>query len=318
MEISVILCTFNRCTSLASTLESIAASQIPEEIEWEVLVVDNNSTDQTREVVESFCLRYQGRFRYIFELQQGLSFARNAGVREARGQILAFTDDDVIVDPKWLHNLTASFEKGEWAGTGGRIVAANSFTCPGWLSLQGPFNSGGVIALFDLGDRPCAISRPPFGANMSYRREMFQKYGYFRTDLGRRAGSMLSNEDTEFGRRLMARGERLWYEPSAVVYHPVPVNRLTKEYFLRFWFNFGRSQFREAERRPDVLGIIPRWCFTIPKLAVTALPVRAFHWLLAINPQRRFFFKGTVWMSFGQMAEMHRVWLEQRRDGESS
>ena len=116
MKISVILCTYNRCQSLAKTLESIAVSVLPESVEWEVVVVDNNSKDQTREVIEDFCRRNAGRFRYIHESQQGLSHARNAGIREARGEILAFTDDDIIVDNKWLHTLTTPLTSGEWAG----------------------------------------------------------------------------------------------------------------------------------------------------------------------------------------------------------
>ena len=118
MKITVILCTYNRCTILAKALNSVAASRLPESIEWEVLVVDNNSSDRTREVVEDYCRRFPGRFRYLFEPQQGLSYARNAGIREGRGYVLAFMDDDVTVEPEWLQNLTACLQDGEWAGAG--------------------------------------------------------------------------------------------------------------------------------------------------------------------------------------------------------
>src|SRR5208283_4457645 len=107
MRISVILCTYNRASILISALESIVAQTLPESVEWEVLVVDNNSCDQTREVVEDFCRRYPRRFRYVFEPNQGLSHARNSGIREALGEVLAFMDDDVTVEPGWLDNLTA-------------------------------------------------------------------------------------------------------------------------------------------------------------------------------------------------------------------
>src|ERR1700723_3889418 len=100
MQISVILCTYNRCQSLAKALESVAASQLPEAIEWEVLVIDKNSKDQTREAVQDFCRKYPGRSRYLFEQKQGKSNALNTGIREARGGILAFMDDDVIVHPE--------------------------------------------------------------------------------------------------------------------------------------------------------------------------------------------------------------------------
>lgn len=122
MNNAVILCTVNGCWSLGKTLDSVAASTLPEGAEWEVLVVDNNSTDQTREVVEDFFSRFPGRFRYLFEPQPGKSFALNSGCREARGDVLAFLDDDVTVEPTWLQNLTNALDGSEWAGAGGRIV----------------------------------------------------------------------------------------------------------------------------------------------------------------------------------------------------
>ena len=311
MMITVVLCTYNRCQSLAKALESVAGSDIPESVGWEVLVVDNNSKDQTREVVEEFCRRYPGRFRYSFEAKQGKSYALNSAIREARGSILAFIDDDVVVAPTWLRNITAPLDSGEWAGAGGRILAANSFECPSWLPLQGEHNLGGVLALFDLGDCSGTTSEAFFGANVAYRKEMFEKYGFYRTDLGRCGGGLLSNEDTEFSRRIIAGGERLWYEPSAVVYHGVPETRLTKSYFLRFYYDHGRSQIREHANRLDVLGI-PRWCFAIPKMVLTILPSRMGGWLFGSNPKRRFFYKCTVWTTFGEIVELPRIWFQRK------
>jgi len=121
MKITVILCTFNRCQLLVNALESVARSTLPDSVDWEVLVVDNNSSDRTSQVVKSFSQRYPGRFRYLFELRAGKSRALNAGIQEARGNVLAFIDDDVVVEPTWLHNLTVNLNNGEWAGAGGRI-----------------------------------------------------------------------------------------------------------------------------------------------------------------------------------------------------
>ena len=87
MKITVILCTYNRCKRLAKALESVAASALPASVDWEVLVVDNNSKDETRQVIEEFCERYPARFRYVFEPRQGKSNALNTGIREARGEI---------------------------------------------------------------------------------------------------------------------------------------------------------------------------------------------------------------------------------------
>ena len=106
MRVSVILCTYNRCESLRTALQSVAACRFPESTPWEVLVVDNNSKDQTPAVVEEFVQQYPGRFRYLFEPQPGKSHALNSGIQEARGDILAFMDDDVTVDPGWLQTLT--------------------------------------------------------------------------------------------------------------------------------------------------------------------------------------------------------------------
>ncbi len=307
MEISVILCTYNRAQTLAKALDSVAAATLPAGVEWEVVVVDNNSTDQTREVVEEFHRRQPGRFRYVFESHQGLSHARNAGIREARGDVLAFMDDDVTVEATWLQNLTAGLRAGDWAGAGGRILLAQTFSPPRWLALDGPCNMGGILyAHFDLGDKPCELDSPPHGTNMAFQRKMFEKYGGFRPDLGRCGSNMMSNEDTEFGHRLMTAGERFRYEPSAVVRHPVPQDRVRKEYFLAWWFDFGRALVREWGRGPAVLGI-PGPYFKILKLGTIAMAERMGRWMVARNPQKRFFWKCWVWATAGQIKEYCRL-----------
>jgi glucosyl-dolichyl phosphate glucuronosyltransferase len=298
MKITVILCTFNRSQSLARALESVAKSKVPDPVAWEVLVVDNNSRDQTRAVVEEFCRQHPGRFRYLFEPRQGLSQARNRGIREAQGDILAFMDDDVTVEPTWLQNLTANLQDSEWSGAGGRILPERSFSPPSWLSLEGPYAMGGVLDFFDRGKKPDDIDWPPYGTNMAFRRQMFEKYGGFRIDLGRCGDDLLCCEDTEFGRRLVAAGERLRYEPSAIVYHPVPENRLQKGYFLAWYFGLGRSKVRELGGGPKIWGI-PRAYFSILKKGLT--------WLRALRPQQRFFYKAIVWRTAGEIVETHRL-----------
>src|SRR5580658_11381821 len=115
MKITVVICTYNRSASLGKTLASVAVSTMPDSVAWEILVIDNNSRDKTREVVEEFVHRYPDRFRYVFEPKQGKSNALNTGIREARGEILAFTDDDVTVEAGWLQNLCAVLDRTEWA-----------------------------------------------------------------------------------------------------------------------------------------------------------------------------------------------------------
>lgn len=297
MKISVILCTYNRCESLTRALESVAASQMPDSVDWEILVVDNNSKDRTRAVTSEFCLRHPGRVRYLFEAQQGLSNARNAGIHEARSEIIAFTDDDVTVEPTWLHNLTASLHDGFWAGAGGRVCPPQDFTQPNWLTLDGGvMDSSGVLALFDAGTSAGDLKRPPFGANMAFRKDVFQKYGGFRPDLGRCGNNLMGNEDTEFGGRLLAANQSLRYEPAAVVYHPVPKERLNKKYFLAWWFAYGRAMFRQTGARPAVWGV-PRIYFSILS--------RSIRWLTTspLNPKRRFYWKCRLWTASGELCE---------------
>lgn len=307
MNITVILCTYNRSESLARALESVSASVLPASVEWEVLVVDNNSPDRTRDVIEEYCARYPGRFRYLFEGKQGKSNALNSAIRNARGNILAFMDDDVLVAPDWLQNLTAPLASGEFGGAGGRILSQQSFDLPDWLDLDGEYGVGGMLALFDHGDEGFELKTPPFGTNMAFPAEIFAQLGDFRTDMGPCPGSELRNEDMEFGRRVMAAGKKLWYVPDAVVYHAIPPSRISQDYLLRFWYDHGRALIREIGPRPNILGVIPRWCLTIPKICVVTLPQRVFKWLVATDPKRRFFFKGFVWMTLGQIAELPRV-----------
>ena len=304
MKITAILCTYKRCEKLAQAMESLAASILPESDEWEVLVVDNNSPDRTRGVVEEFVRRYPGRFRYLFEAQQGKSHALNAGIREARGEILAFVDDDVTVEPSWLHNLTSDLNNREWAGSGGRILVPPGFAAPRWLALEGPWRQGAALcAHFDLGDTPGELKEAPYGTNMAFRKELFQRYGGFRADLGPRPGSEIRNEDTEFGNRVLAGGERLCYVPSAVVYHPVPEERVSKKFFLARWFALGRAQVREKGPRARIHGI-PRYFFSLPNTALRIFLPQVFGWLRARDPKERFGRKCVAWCTAGRMAEL--------------
>ena len=304
LDVTVILCTYNRCADLVGALDSLAASQMPSSIPWEVLVVDNNSTDGTREVVESFCRRHPERFRYLFEPKPGKSFALNAGIANASSAILAFTDDDASVAPGWLQHLTTPLQHTEWAGSAGRVLPAQKFTPPPWLP-DDLVNWGGILcAYFDLGDDPCELDRAPYGVNMAFRRHVFEKYGGFRTDLGPRPNSQNPNEDTEFGRRLLKAGERLRYEPAAVVYHPVLQGRLTQEYFFSWWYDYGQSMIREMAERPAVWGI-PRDYLTLLRCSLK-IPFTALRWIFSINLQKRFTKRCRVWQQAGQIIELYR------------
>ncbi len=309
MKVTVILCTYNRCQILMKALESVAVSVMPESVEWEVLVVDNNSNDQTREVVQQICRKHPAHFRYLYEPKPGKSNALNSGIRVARGDVLAFIDDDVIVDSLWLQNLTAPFNDSKWAGVGGRILPEWDCHPPPWIPLN---ERGGLgpLVLFDLGTEAAPLTEPPFGTNMAFRRTIFEKYKGFRADLGPHPGSEIRGEDTEFGRRLLQAGEQFWYEPLAVVHHRVPRNRLRQKYFLRWWFDKGRSDIREFGVPKDTtlrVGGIPPYMFR----RLASWTVR---WIIARGPSRRFSCKLKLWSLAGEISESYRVSHTKRTD----
>jgi glucosyl-dolichyl phosphate glucuronosyltransferase len=299
IAISVILCTYNRCESLGKALESVASCIVPDSMAWEILVVDNNSNDHTKTVVEEFSARYPGRFRCIFEAKQGLSNARNAGIKAAQGRAIAFTDDDVTVDPHWLEDLTRPLLEGRCSGVAGRILLGE-FRPPSWLAISGSMSLGGSLVQFDLGDKERALDRAPFGACMAFERSVFDKFGGFRGDLGRTGKNLIGNEDTEFGSRLIAAGLSLLYVPSAIVYHPVLKERLTKRYFRSYWFSYGRAVVRQkAERQPFL---------KVPKTYINEFR-RRYRWMRGEDrnwykkAEGRFFCEVHALMALGQIVE---------------
>ena len=297
MKITVILCTYNRYEALGRALESVAKSVVPEPIRWEVLIVDNNSDDRTKAVAQGFIEKHPGRFRYLFEPKAGKSYALNSGVQESDGDVLAFMDDDVPVEPTWLERITGPMSDQIYAGTGGPILPGGDFSPPSWLSESGPYALA-PFALFAPRSDAGELKEAPFGTNMAFRRIVFEKYGGFRTDLGPSPGSEIRNEDTEFGGRLLAAGERLYYVPSAAVYHPVLKQRLEKRYHLAWWFAKGRADVREFGVTADTIRI---W----------GIPVRLFArgvkmavlWSMAAGSSHRFALKVKLWNTMGAVRE---------------
>lgn len=300
LHISVVLCTYNRCDMLAKALESVASSRLPSAVEWEVVVVDNNSSDDTRDVAEEFCLRFPGRFRYVFEARQGKSYALNAGIQVSNGQVLAFMDDDVSVGPEWLDKLTEGVLQGSWCGAAGRVVPDRSFPYPRWFPTEERYLNGPLV-MFDLGPDSGWLTESPLGVNMAFRREVFVRHGEFRVDLGPRPGSEVRGEDTEFCNRLLVAGETLRYEPRAVVYHAVPNNRLDKEYFLAWWFAKARTDIRASGVPPE----LTRRIAGIPLVYFRRFLLWTLRWLVSTHPGRRFTAKLTVWAVVGQICESY-------------
>jgi glycosyltransferase involved in cell wall biosynthesis len=302
VEISMVLCTYNRAASLAHVLTSLQEMTVPADLSWELMVVDNNSCDATKDVVERFRATSGIPIRYVFEPQPGLSHARNTGISQARGNIILFTDDDVTVDKHWVTRIRAAFREHDCMAVGGRIHAVWPGPKPSWFQERGPYASPPAITFFDLGDAVCVPEQPPVGANMAFRRQAFEKYGTFRVDLGRVTNMLMGGEDFEFFDRLRNGGERVLYIPDAIVHHPVTQERLEKRYFESWAFNAARSGIRYSglEKAAVYYFGIPRYYFRM------LLENLVMYWC-TFNPDRRFFYKLQVYILAGRMLETRRL-----------
>jgi glycosyltransferase involved in cell wall biosynthesis len=245
--VSVVLCTFNRSALLVRAIEALL-HQKPGTPSYEVVIVDNKSTDDTREIVERFLP--SAVVRYEFEERPGLSFARNHGVARARADILAFTDDDVRVDTGWIESIAQTFqERPAIEMAGGKVRPEWEESPPSWLAATGT----GPLALVDYGDRPFEIgaARPVclIGANVAVRRRAFDRVGGFSTRLQRVGEGIGSTEDHDFQVRVIASGGTACYEPRITVRAVVPRERLSKRYH-RAWHQ-GHGRFYALMRDPS-------------------------------------------------------------------
>lgn len=237
-SISVIISTHNRCESLKSTLNSLLCQEDNEKskFNYEVIIVDNNSSDNTKEIVYSYEQKFAGRLKYVFEPKQGLSYGRNRGILVSRGDILAFTDDDVVVMKNWLNNIAKVFEETDADAVCGKILPTWASQPKDWLYelWQHKNNTLGVLALFDLGSKLLKIEQSRigfFGANMVFKRNVFDLCGGF--------AEVPRATDSEFFSRVFAKGLNLYYSPEISVYHLIPQHRMTRNYFIKWSFRSG-------------------------------------------------------------------------------
>jgi glycosyltransferase involved in cell wall biosynthesis len=240
IKYSVVIATYNRGDELRRTLQSLAGLKTPGA--WEVVVVDNNSTDNTAAVVRDEAARFSVPLRYVHEQVQGRSAALNAGIAAARGRIIVTTDDDVRVEADWLEQAGTALETLGCDYIGGRVLPLWGGPRPAWLSdRSGPHWA--VIALLDYGDAPFELTtKMPLGVNMAFRREVFDTVGGWDPRVGRKAGTLLGQEVREWCIRARGRGVRGCYAPGLVVQHVIPADRLDKRYFRRWFYWRGISR----------------------------------------------------------------------------
>jgi glycosyltransferase involved in cell wall biosynthesis len=254
MKISVVVCTYNRCESLKRTLKGFSEVVFPEGYSWELVLVDNNSKDETKIIAEEFKEESGLNVKYVFEAKQGLSYARNRGINHSKGEVIAFTDDDVMVDRYWLSNIERAFEEHDVSCVGGKILPVWEIPKPKWLKHDLHY----MLALLDYGDKPFYLRSPIiWGANFSVKADIFGKYGGFDTNLGRIPGRLFAGEETEFARRILNEGEKILYDPNAVVYHYIPSDKISKRYFRKWKYDQGilRASLRGNSKHKRYLGI---------------------------------------------------------------
>ncbi|MDF1582306.1 MAG: glycosyltransferase [Methyloprofundus sp.] len=270
MDASIIICTYNRAESLKDTLAALHKQQTVNYKDWEIIIVDNNSKDHTRQVVEKAQHDWP-QLRYVFEEKQGLSYARNHGIACATGEVIVFTDDDVLPEPEWLETTLSGMKKYNADACGGFIAPIWETQPPKWLTER----FYGFLAVRTERSDDYPIIEPgqaPFGANMAFKKNVFEKVGLFDTSRGRKGAVLASGEDGEMFERILKAGLKSMFLGQSRVHHKVESFRVTKGYFRRWRYqsslNIAVSQGLVGERR---LFNVPLYVFPQLLRAITRM-----------------------------------------------
>jgi glycosyltransferase involved in cell wall biosynthesis len=265
MRLDVIIPTYNRAPLLRRALESLLAAERPAGLSTTVVVVDNRSTDDTRDVVQQYMPQFGGALRYVFAPTAGRSPALNAGIAASGGDLVAMIDDDEEVDREWLTTIATVFADASVDFIGGPYVPRWGGPRPSWLGTSyraavGWVDSGPVVRQFGSG-----FDAMLMGGNAVIRRQILERVGPYATDLGRSAGTqLLSCEDRDMFYRLLAAEARGFYRPDLVILHYVPPERLTKRYFRRWCFWHGASLAMLDVRQPAQV----QYLFSVPRYMI--------------------------------------------------
>ena len=285
IRISLVIPTHNRAQQLIAALESVVRQTLPAAA-WECVVVDNNSADDTPERFAAFAAAHpECNLRRVEERRPGVSYARNRGLDEARAPIVAFIDDDERINESFLQSYLEFFESHPGAVVaGGRIIAEYPEGRPAWMSryvempIANPMDFGPSV-------RPFPAGRVPGGGNMAFRREGLRRFGGFDPSLGRVNGELIGGEENDLFERLLRGGETIWYLPGAVMWHIIPPQKLTRDYFRRLSYNVGVSQRLRAQIHRRVAKSLVReaakWVATL-LLCLTMAPRKSV-WLLRLR-----------------------------------
>jgi glycosyltransferase involved in cell wall biosynthesis len=262
MRLDVVIPTHNRAAMLPRTLDSLLAADVAPGLDVHVVAVDNRSTDRTRAVIESYQPAFAGRLQYVYETIQGRSPALNAGIRASSGVLVGMIDDDEEVDRAWFRVIADAFSDSTVDFIGGPYMPRWGAPRPAWLGTShraavGWVDGGSAVRQYGPG-----FDGMLMGGNAVIRRAVLDRVGLYAVELGRTATRLLSCEDEDMFKRLLAAEARGFYRPDLVIHHFVPPERLEKRYFRRwsFWRGVSRGVMDRRHREPVVyLAGVPRY-----------------------------------------------------------
>ena len=266
----VIVCTYNRAKYIGNLLESIAANDLPRN-EYEIVLVDNNCTDNTHEICETFVESHKDvNFRYVKEQEQGLSAARNKGIKEAKGDVLVYVDDDALVDTWYLRTIVEYMDAHpEISAVGGPIIPLYEDTEePKWMTHFTRELLCGYL-YFGEQERSFPGDRYPGGGNAAYRAEVFKEVGLFNTALGRKGDGLMGSEEKDIFDKMKAQGMRFMYLPKMILHHIIPKKKLERDYFNRLTTQIGISERQrtlaigKGKYAKRLFAEFVKWCGTI-------------------------------------------------------
>lgn len=271
IEVSVIVCTYNREKYLEQCLKSLADQTLPMD-QYEIVIVNNNSPDNTDAVCKRFIENHsEWNINYSIEYNQGHTYARNRGIEEASGKYLAFIDDDAFVKQPYCEEILKYFEGNpQVMAIGGRLYPIyDDCEEPAWMN---PWLLP-LVAALDMGDKPKEFAKRKFptGANMAFRKTVFETVGNFNVELGRRGTDNLEGGDEkDMIFRLKAAGGKVHYVPTVEVDHIIPPKRITMEYVRGLATGVGRHE-RKRLKQEGPLALLIKWVLELVKIGGTLL-----------------------------------------------
>ncbi|MBQ0029523.1 MAG: glycosyltransferase [Paludibacteraceae bacterium] len=240
--LSIIICTYNREKYIYNLLKSLAENTLSKE-EYEIILVDNNCADNTHAEVNRFCDDFKDvELHYFVETNQGLSYARNRGIQESKGDILVYVDDDALVNNQYLSTYSDFFKRNpKIEAAGGAILPQYETEEPEWMSH---YTRALITGKLDFGnkEREFPSNSFPGGGNAAYRKELFDRIGLFNVELGRKGNSLIGAEEKDLFDKMTSIGVRFFYLPNAILYHQIQAHKVTREYLEKLSHGIGVSE----------------------------------------------------------------------------